>query len=297
MIILIRLKVNYENQEISEFIQKDNHVLILDNNYFFHFFFKFYKLLKNKSKDIKISIGENDLDSKNTILLSLSSFPEILESTTFKKGSLFYEYIISSIRENNSLDNDILLYDIENIVNDIIKRTDLNLEYELENDTEKIILDNVNFIYKDTNIKKILSKLLNSYIETCKNKIFVIFYDSNLIDFKFCDYDNCYTFDISQKSNIEQYNLIIQKELKQFSIYEILKKLENIWPVDFQKEVVERSIREYIIKISHSDSVIAQNEQEYLTYILMNKAYQQNIEIKRNFNTISDNVNSFLQNF
>lgn len=291
------LSVNDSKEEKIVSIAKENNILVLSKLEMLKFFNLFYQTLKLKKKEIKISIGNKNLDYKNTILLSFCDYTEILENLVFKKGSMFYEFLISNIQDSIDLDNDILLYDISNIVQNTLESSELNINFEMEENIEKVILDFVQFDlkYEIKDLVNILNQLLTKFIEKNTTKNIVVFYDSELFDFPFSSFDNCYSFDISNNKIIKTYNLICDNNINEFE-YKLLKnKLENIWPIEFLEEEIINYINEYFVKRALRIPLIATTEQEYLTYILMDKIYENNNQIKYNNFQLRDNVKSFLE--
>lgn len=278
-------------------IVKDNKIFIQNKLEYFRFFNSFYQVLKLKRKEVRIVLDKKTIDSKNTILLSLCDFSEILENLEWKKGSLFYEYVSFIINDLNCLDNDMLLYDMENIIKNILNQSKLNIDYEIEEDIEKHILNLTQFqLHYDINdLLVIITKLFKNYIEKNLTKNFVIFYDSELLPLDFSMYDSCYSFDVSKNIDFENYNLICEKEMKEFDLEIINNKLESIWPIDYKRSIIMIYIREYFIKSSSNMVFVAHNEQEYLTYLLMDKIYDNNSKIEYQDFVISDNVKSFLK--
>lgn len=278
-------------------IMKENKILVLNKLTMFQFYNLFYQSIKLKEKNIKISIGNNLLEYKNTILLSLCDYTEILENFTTKKGSMFYEFLSSQIQNSITLENDILLYNLSAIVQDVLNNVSMNIDYDIEEDVEKIIFDLVEFHldYHLGDTKEILSELIQNLIEKNTSKNIVIFYDSELFDFDFSKFDNCYSFDTSNNKKINDYNLICDKHITDFRFEMIINKLESLWPIEFLEFEVIDYIKEYFIKKASNLSLTAFCEQEYLTYILMNKMYEKEDSIKyRNFQ-MKDNVKSFLE--
>ena len=294
---MMNLKIVNKEEEFLEPILKDNSLFILDKNTFFKFYYQFYQCLENKDKNIKINIGEKMLEPKNTILFSFCDYKEILENLKYKKGTLFYEYLLSCLGELNILEEDVVFYDIANIAKNITEKANVKVFYNLEEDIEKLLFSTVDFTldFEVKNIVEVLKNLLKSYIEKNQNKIFIIFYDSSLLPLKFEYFDFCYTFDISEQKDLDRYNLICMEEIKKFDINSFVEKLESIWPVEFYNEKVINYVQKYFIFKKCNISLIAHEEPEYLTYKLMSKIYNEEISIKLDNSTIRDNNKSFLE--
>lgn len=267
--------------------------MVINKKSLFSFYYKFYRLIELKDKNIKIFLGEKSIESKNCILFSFLDFTEILNNLNFKKGTLFYEYISSNLKEIDFEDSDNCLSDIAAIVKKLIENSDINIDYEIDDDIDKILFNCVAFKCQLDILKidDIFNKLLGKIILNNLNKTFVIFFDSSLLNLNIFNYDNCYSFDISLKLN--NYNLICSNEISAFNIDYIIAKLESIWPIEFNSMQVKKYIVKYFELIKINFPLQSYNETEYLVYILLNKIYNYSFPIQ-NFCIISDNVKSFL---
>ena len=291
----MKMKTNEEEFQLD--ISKKNSILVLNKLTFLKFYNSFYQIFTNKNKDVSIILENKLIDSKNAFMLTLTDQSEILENMNFKKGTLFYEYIITQINSNETLDNDIVFYDLINILKNIQGSSEMNMEYEVNEDLEKLILSQVEFNLKVDfeNINEIIGFLLKNYLEKNKNKIGIIFYDSSLISFDINLYDSCYFFDLNVKKKLTEYNVIIEDEVKEFKLDFIISKLEDIWPVDFNKDEVTFYIGLYWKSDFVDLELEVTNEMSLLTYRLLDKIYNKKSKIMiRNFQ-IRDNVKSFLE--
>ena len=284
-------------EEFQLDISKKNSILILNKLTFLKFYNNFYQVFENKNKDIEIFLENKLLDSKNAFLLTLTDQTEILENMNFKKGTLFYEYIVTQINSNETLDNDIIFYDLINILKNIQRSLKMNIDYDMNEDLEKLILSQVEFNLKVNfeNINEIINLLLKNYLEKNISKTGIIFYDSSLISININSYESCYFFDINSKKRIEEYNEIVDKEVKEFDLEFIINKLESIWPVDFNKDEVAFYLELYWKNSLVDLELEVSNETSLLTYGLLDKMYNKKAKtIIRNFQ-IRDNVKSFLE--
>ena len=290
------LNINTKSEEKTITVLKNNNVLVLNKLKFFEFLNYFYQIITYKKRDVQIKIDNKILDHKNTILLSLCDFTEILGNLEWKKGTLLYEYITTHILESSFLDNDILFYNINNILENIIDECDLDIDYEIDDDISKILFNCTEFQlnYKWNELIIIFSKLLNNLIKMNPTKHFLIFYDSDLLYFDSKKYDHCYSFNISKNIEFENYNLICEQELVEFNAQMVLEKLENIWPIEFNNEKVKKYIKEFFIRKTSNNSLIAYSEHEYLAYIILNKIYNFYCKIETENFIIGNNVKSFL---
>lgn len=297
VIIVITMKMKTSEEEFQLDISKKNSILILNKLTFLKFYNNFYQVFENKNKDIEIFLENKLLDSKNAFLLTLTDQTEILENMNFKKGTLFYEYIVTQINSNETLDNDIIFYDLINILKNIQRSLKMNIDYDMNEDLEKLILSQVEFNLKVNfeNINEIINLLLKNYLEKNISKTGIIFYDSSLISININSYESCYFFDINSKKRIEEYNEIVDKEVKEFDLEFIINKLESIWPVDFNKDEVAFYLELYWKNSLVDLELEVSNETSLLTYGLLDKMYNKKAKtIIRNFQ-IRDNVKSFLE--
>ena len=291
------MKMKTSEEELQLDISKKNSILILNKLTFLKFYNNFYQVFENKNKDIEIFLENKLLDSKNAFLLTLTDQTEILENMNFKKGTLFYEYIVTQINSNETLDNDIIFYDLINILKNIQRSLKMNIDYDLNEDLEKLILSQVEFNLKVNfeNINEIINLLLENYLEKNISKTGIIFYDSSLISININSYESCYFFDINSKRRIKEYNGIVDKEVKEFDLDFIISKLESIWPVNFNKDEVAFYIELYWKNSLVDLELEVSNETSLLTYGLLDKMYNKKAKtIIRNFQ-IRDNVKSFLE--
>lgn len=297
VIIVITMKMKTSEEELQLDISKKNSILILNKLTFLKFYNNFYQVFENKNKDIEIFLENKLLDSKNAFLLTLTDQTEILENMNFKKGTLFYEYIVTQINSNETLDNDIIFYDLINILKNIQRSLKMNIDYDMNEDLEKLILSQVEFNLKVNfeNINEIINLLLKNYLEKNISKTGIIFYDSSLISININSYESCYFFDINSKKRIEEYNEIVDKEVKEFDLDFIINKLESIWPVDFNRNETMLYIELYWKSKLINLSLEVLNEISLLTYKLLDKMYNKESKIMiKNFQ-IRDNVKSFLE--
>lgn len=294
---MITMKMKTSEEELQLDISKKNSILILNKLTFLKFYNNFYQVFENKNKDIEIFLENKLLDSKNAFLLTLTDQTEILENMNFKKGTLFYEYIVTQINSNEILDNDIIFYDLINILKNIQRSLKMNIDYVMNEDLEKLILSQVEFNLKVNfeNINEIINLLLENYLEKNISKTGIIFYDSSLISININSYESCYFFDINSKKRIEEYNEIVDKEVKEFDLNFIINKLESIWPVDFNRDETMLYIELYWKSKLINLSLEVLNETSLLTYRLLDKMYNKESKIIiKNFQ-IRDNVKSFLE--
>lgn len=284
-------------EELQLDISKKNSILILNKLTFLKFYNNFYQVFENKNKDIEIFLENKLLDSKNAFLLTLIDQTEILENLNFKKGSLFYEYIMNQIYSNENLDNDIIFYDLENILKNIQKTSKINVDYNIDEDLEKLILSQVEFNIKVNfeDINEIMNFMFKNYLEKNVNKIGIIFYDSSLISLDIDLFESCYFFDINEKKEVKEYNVVLGEEVKEFDLNFVINRLENIWPVEFNREEVIHRVEKYWKSKLIDLRLEVLDETSLILYSILDKMfnYESNFIIKKF--QIRDNVKSFLE--
>ena len=284
-------------EELQLDISKKNSILILNKLTFLKFYNNFYQVFENKNKDIEIFLENKLLDSKNAFLLTLIDQTEILENLNFKKGSLFYEYIMNQIYSNENLDNDIIFYDLENILKNIQKTSKINVDYNIDEDLEKLILSQVEFNIKVNfeDINEIMNFMFKNYLEKNVNKIGIIFYDSSLISLDIDLFESCYFFDINEKREVKEYNVVLGEEVKEFDLNFVINRLENIWPVEFNREEVIHRVEKYWKSKLIDLRLEVLDETSLILYSILDKMfnYESNFIIRKF--QIRDNVKSFLE--
>lgn len=257
-------------------------------------------MLKLKVKSISIYLGDKFIDNKTSILFSFLNYTEIMNQLVFKKGTIFYEYLVSCLLEYECLDEDILYYDMINIIKDLIESTKLDIRFDLEEDLEKMILGFANFKLNLNNSEEtiiIFKKLLKSYLERNKNKISIIFYDSSIIPLDLEYLDSCYFFDTSNFYDLNKYNILCWKEIKEFDKNLLINRIEGVWPVEFDRVQVNNSIEKYFIYKTTCRELRPENECDVITCHLLNQIYEEVSNNHYNNVQIRNNVKSFLEQF
>lgn len=297
VIIVITMKMQTDEEELLLDISKKNSILVLNKETFLRFYNNFYQVLENKNKKIEIFLENKLLDSKNSFLLTLTDQTELLESLNFKKGTLFYDYILNKINADITLDREILFYDLVNFLKNIQENSEVNVDFDINEDFEKLVLSMVDFHlnYDFKKIDEIINILLKNYIERNPNKTGIIFYDSSFVTFDINSYDSCYFFDVNIQKKLKDYNLLFNETLNEFNLDFIINKLEAIWPIEFNKEEVLFYLELYFKSTLVHFELEVFNESSLLAYELLNRLYGFSLKfVKRNFQ-IRDNVKSFLE--
>ena len=222
-----------------------------------------------------------------------------MNNLTFKKGTLFYEYIVSIINNIDISIEDNLFNKFSEAIDNILNTSEFQMDYQLDENLEKMLLSIVDFElkYNLRNIDLILSKFLHLVAQENPNKTLLVFYDSSLVSLDFSFIDSYYCFDISQLKTLDDYNLICENEMLKFSLDGILEQLESIWPVDFDRRLVNVAVYNYFLQKRNINRMIARTEIELLTFTILNKKYGETSVIVNKTVNVRDNVKSFLQKF
>ncbi|HHX93774.1 MAG TPA: hypothetical protein GX690_01575, partial [Tenericutes bacterium] len=139
------MTINKENYEQSFYISKYNNIIIRNPKQVLEFYQVFDEVLNDKEVTIKIAIGNQNITTKNYVLVNLLDIEAIINQFKYKKGSLIYEYV-NIILENvdiNIVDeiNDFL----EQKFNKIANEFNFNYYLSLETDLIKLFNNQVEF--------------------------------------------------------------------------------------------------------------------------------------------------------
>ncbi len=261
----------------------------------FKFYYKFYKLIVLKDENINIKIGEKTLENRNSILLNLTSFNEILNNLMFKKGTLFYEYIENCLQNVDFNIIESLNVICDDIGKSIVDQTHLDISYQLENDLAKKTFDLIKFKFAHLELfdNCIFEQVLKDVIEKNTSKLFIIFYNSEIMSLDFSLHSNCYTFDVSDTTLISECNLICNEGVINFNVETLQNYLYDNWPIDFNANDVTAYIDRYYFYCKMKSNIFAYNDIEYLVYKLLSKL-NNNMPIVLPKYVISHNVKAFL---
>lgn len=289
---IINLELQYDDEYFVIDINKRNKILISDYKAYIHFYDLFYSFYYRKDKGIKIKLGNNPLDAKNSLMLDFSNVRNIISALDNIKGSLFMEHINKQmIYANDDFYEEffVLFQKIKSILN----ANDASINYDIIDDFSKLVSSVVISDYDKKNTMDIFFKLLFEYFDNNKNKTIFLFYDSSICDVDLKSYENIYSFDFAKSNKISEYNLIVQTDgMKDFNLEIVKEYIYNLYPKELDKHKVLLYIKWFYLFWHNVSNICASNIDEYIVYyILMNKKKQRIYEFGI---VIDDNIKSFL---
>ncbi len=289
---IINLELQYDDEYSVIDINKRNKVLISDYEVYVHFYDLFYSFYCRKDKRIKIKLGNNPLDAKNSLMLDFSNVRNIICALDNNKGSLFAEHINKQMIYINDDFYEELFALFQNIKS-ILNANDDSINYDTIDDFSKLVSSVVISDYDKKNTINIFFKLLFEYFDNNKNKVIFLFYDSNICDIDLKSYENIYSFDFAKSNKISEYNLIVQTDgMKDFNLEIVKEYIYNVYPKRLDKHRVLLYIKWFYLFWHNVSNICASNVDEYIVYyILMNKSKQ---KIYESGIVIDDNIKSFL---
>lgn len=245
-----------------------------------------------KNRDSHVKIGNYNLDSKNAVLFDFTSIASILSMIEYRKGTLLYEYMVSKYSFIDSVCYDKLLELYENLqlsLND----EQSSVYYNIVDDLNKILYEGIEPNINQEKIMESFDILLKEYLEKTKNKTIIIFYNSEIYDINFLNYDNVYSFNIAKQKSIEKYNLeSTDIEMKEFN-YELIKNnLMKIYPINYKEEEINKYIKIYYSYLGSVENIYAYSLEEFLIFSILSDKNKQKV-IPKNIQ-ISDNIIAFL---
>ena len=296
------LKIIEERNDLFLRIEKDNKILIESEKGYRNLYLQLRRIINDKDSSIKGYIDNKEITSKEFRIINLMSYDCIIDELDYKKGSLFYEYIELILKSNIEQISDKLNETISSFLNKIIVSSDIDFNYELNNDYIKILQNMTNYKIKSKNmdevflISQIVKQLLSKGTEPNLIKYFV-FYNSNFLKFDFSKYDMCYSFDIGNNCSFEEYNLIsTSNNIKEFEYERIISELKAWWPIPYSNFVIEKLAKKYFSQFLILETIELEKQDEVIMAQLLGKIL--NIKKKLLYNVIilDDNVQSFLTN-
>ena len=108
-------------------------------------------------------------------------------------------------------------------------------------------------------------------------------------------FEYSYFFDINEKKEVKEYNVVLGEEVKEFDLNFVINRLENIWPVEFNREEVIHRVEKYWKSKLIDLRLEVLDETSLILYSILDKMfnYESNFIIKKF--QIRDNVKSFLE--
>lgn len=296
---MIEMTINKENYEQSFYISKYNNIIIRNPKQVLEFYQVFDEVLNDKEVTIKIAIGNQNITTKNYVLVNLLDIEAIINQFKYKKGSLIYEYV-NIILENvdiNIVDeiNDFL----EQKFNKIANEFNFNYYLSLETDLIKLFNNQVEFkpLINVSEYDSIVEYLIKFIAKTNLNKKIIIFINSNLLKINFNDCDNLFVFDFSNSKDVTEYNLIITDEITNFDYNILLNQIKINWPTNYVDQEIFNSLNFYMKYFYSKDKIKTNDVNIIIISKIINKFYDFNQLLEYDTKIINNVIKSFLDNF
>lgn len=279
-------------------INKKNYIIYNKYENIIKFYKLFYDLINKKDETIKIMLNNNKVTSKDYTLYNFIDINNIINTFIFEKGTIIYDYFITLVENNNielldKINEQTKLYFDsmkELSVFDYSVNTDINPTKLLQTGIQ--INTNINF----EEYSKLLQKMLKYLLDQNPTKYYIIFYNSDYIDFNdIYSYENIYFFDISKKYKINNYNILLLDEVHNLNYQNIIDKLELCWPIEYKaghiKYLLDNVLMGYFTFINPK----ANNEDLAILYFLLNKYFNLSIKLDIDYSSLNKNIQDFLQ--
>ena len=296
------LKIIEEQNDLFLRIEKDNKILIESEKGYRNLYLQLRRIINDKSSSTKGYIDNKEITSKEFRIINLMSYDCIIDELDYKKESLFYEYIESILKSNIEQISDKLNETIYSLLEKIVISSDIDFNYELNNDYIKTLQNITNYKIKSKNmdevflISQIIKQLLSKGTGPNLMKYF-IFYNSNFLKFDFSKYDMCYSFDIGNNCSFEEYNLIsTSNNIKEFEYERIISELRAWWPIPYSNFVIEKLAKKYFSQFLILETIELENQDEVIVAYLLGKILNLNKKLFYSKANIDNNVQSFLTN-
>ena len=296
------LKIIEEQNDLFLRIEKDNKILIESEKGYRNLYLQLRRIINDKSSSTKGYIDNKEITSKEFRIINLMSYDCIIDELDYKKESLFYEYIESILKSNIEQISDKLNETIYSLLEKIVISSDIDFNYELNNDCIKTLQNITNYKIKSKNmdevflISQIIKQLLSKGTGPNLMKYF-IFYNSNFLKFDFSKYDMCYSFDIGNNCSFEEYNLIsTSNNIKEFEYERIISELRAWWPIPYSNFVIEKLAKKYFSQFLILETIELENQDEVIVAYLLGKILNLNKKLFYSKANIDNNVQSFLTN-
>lgn len=270
--------------EISFFdIDKEENILISKNNKIIYktekdknnLINKFYKVLIEKDENYKILIDKKNINSKNTILINLIDFTNIIENLKYKKGMLLYLYI-NNIISKKSIDYNKIIEEFKNYYEE--KLSDIEIAFSLE---EEIIEEKVfNAIFSlnidinfDSYQEKVIT-ILNELIKQDFAKNYICLYNSSYITIDY-NYNNLFLFDLNENISIFDQNIMIDNSIKNTNIDLLIEEVKEKFPILIEEQKIKELITHYFKYFYKKDIINSDNRELIIISLIFNDIFSQ----------------------
>lgn len=277
-------------------IRKNNSILYSDLLQLLRFYRFFYEVIEYKNKDIEISIGNKKINSKDAILINLMDVSSCLNNLKYDKNSLLYLYILRLLDDVDITKQDKILNSIESLGDEILNNSDLELSYDFDVNISKIMTSFFKFDVTLEDYKTTIKLLVDSIVNLDLNKIYIIFYNSNLIKLDFLNNDNVYMFDVSIDNDLRNYNISLVDEIKEFNYDLLISEIEKLWPILFEREKINNIMDRFYHIFNSNKDYYTDNQNEVILNKILNMIFLKNREIRYDSSILDNNIKSFLTN-
>lgn len=295
---MTELNIENELEKNSIVVNKNNSIIYDKMINVLNFYKNFDEVINNKNENIDMHFDNKKVNSKDYILINLIDIDNILNSIKYQKGTILYEYITTIIDNCDfELNQEINEY-LENKIINISKKFCFESKISFESDLNKIFSTGIQIKSKisleNLNIK--INEILNDIIMKKQNKTFIIFYNSEFINFQ-SNYDNLYLFDISQKNDFQKYNVICLNSLENFNQELLLDKIKLNWPIEYKEHEIENLLNKFLLEYFKDSEIISDDKNILILSKLLNKFYNLDKSITIENSKIDPIIKSFLSKF
>lgn len=296
---MIRLKISEKKNELFFRIKKDNHVLIENKTGIMDFYLLFYRMLEEKldGQDLNGYLNETAITSKDFVLINLLDIEKIISTIQYKKGSILFDVINGVLLDKLSLVEDNIYQPIDEMMDSCIKELGLDIFYQVENNNLKLIQTVMKIYLHDYCMESIietLKKLLIRMLNRIDSKRYIIFYNSEILDFSFSEYSNCYSFDVNQDLPLESYNMISHKILTEINMDILKERIKMLWPVSYNDEQLDKNLFQYLKYYLGLKSIELVAKDEIIMASILKKLWNLPQIIIYESSSLDNNIKSFL---
>lgn len=270
-------------------IEKNNKLKIINNKTYLNFYKYFY--LKRD-----VIVQNKEINKKDFVVIDLTSTNGIIKQMEFNKGSIFYDYVTYKY-------NNISLEEKDKFYQEFLKQIDLlkesiKINYEIveEDNIDKVIIQNIDININFDNLFETTLKVLNEIVKENVTKIYIIFYNSRLLNVKL-DSDNYYLFDVNQYLDINEYNLLFCDDIYNLNFSSLINYVENIWPKNYEDNEIKLYLNHYFKYLIYLNEFDTLSIEIYLIGLILNKLYGLNQKINCKKPILDNVIKSFVDKF
>lgn len=274
-------------QNIS--IEKENKIKIIDYKMFINFYKYFY--LKQD-----LFIQNKEITKKDCLIIDITSVSSIFKQMEFSKGTILYDYISLKYSEIPLEDKQKFYNEYLNQIDILKEKLNINSKIVPEDSIDKVVLQNIGISIDFDNLLETFNEILNKVMKENINKIYIIFYDSKLIEIK-PESDNYYLFDVNQFLDIKEYNLLIGQNINELDVNYLINYIENIWPMNYEENEICFLLEHYFKYLIYLKDISIFNEKLYLIGFILNKTYNLQQKINCTNSDINNIIKSFIDTF